>query len=37
MEEPFLVEALSLDGASDVSTQVVTLFEVRGINAFTLI
>ena len=32
----FLVEALSLDGASDVSIQVVTLMKVRGITAFSL-
>ena len=31
------MEALSLDGASDVSIQVVTLIEVRGITAFSLI
>ena len=30
------MEALSLDGASDVSIQVVTLMKVRGITAFTL-
>ena len=32
----FFVEELSLDGASDVSIQVVTLMKVRGITAFTL-
>ena len=31
------MEALSLDGASDVSIQVVTLIKVRGITAFSLI